>query len=371
MRSPASMPATMSVSIRSPTITVVSECASIRFRAERIIIGFGLPTKYGLRPVAAEIIAATAPVAGRSPSAEGPVTSGLVAMNRAPPWISRIACVIASNERGQIRLDALQEAIERDERLGVLPCCVVANLGTTSTGAIDPLNALADLCEAHQLWLHIDGAYGGFGWADERLRERYQGIERAHSLSLDSHKWLGVPYESGCLLVREQQALKEAFARPTPAYLTQVEDEHPHFSDLGMQTSRAPRALVLWAVLRSLGRAGVRRLVMRHRDLAVQLAAGIMRLPGMRILAPVDLSTVCFRYEPAWAQGDEQQIRACNHQLLREIQPEAFLSTTEICGHLALRACVLHPQTDWEDMRLVLDALSTAVARQESERGHA
>ncbi len=280
-------------------------------------------------------------------------------------------CVIASNERGQIRLDALQEAIERDERLGVLPCCVVANLGTTSTGAIDPLNALADLCEAHQLWLHIDGAYGGFGWADERLRERYQGIERAHSLSLDSHKWLGVPYESGCLLVREQQALKEAFARPTPAYLTQVEDEHPHFSDLGMQTSRAPRALVLWAVLRSLGRAGVRRLVMRHRDLAVQLAAGIMRLPGMRILAPVDLSTVCFRYEPAWAQGDEQQIRACNHQLLREIQPEAFLSTTEICGHLALRACVLHPQTDWEDMRLVLDALSTAVARQEAERGHA
>ena len=98
VRIPASIPATTSVSIRSPTMTVVSEWASIRFSALRIIIGFGLPTKYGLRPVAAEIIAATAPVAGRSPSRLGPVTSGLVAMNRAPPWISRTACVIASNE---------------------------------------------------------------------------------------------------------------------------------------------------------------------------------------------------------------------------------------------------------------------------------
>ncbi|HVU68399.1 MAG TPA: aminotransferase class I/II-fold pyridoxal phosphate-dependent enzyme [Ktedonobacteraceae bacterium] len=275
-------------------------------------------------------------------------------------------CVIASDDEGRMRLDVLQETMERDERLGILPCCVVATVGTTNTGAIDPLEALAEVCERHHLGLHVDGAYGGLGWVDERLRERYRGIERAHSLSLDGHKWLGVPYESGCLLVREQQALKEAFARPTPSYLKQVEDEHPHFSDLSAQVSRAPRALVLWAVLRSLGYAGVRSLVMRHRDLATLLAAGLVHLPGMRLLAPVELSTVCFRYEPAWAQGDEEHIRTCNQHLLRDLESTAFLSTTELHGQWALRACVLHPRTDWDDIRLFLDALPPALARQEA-----
>ncbi len=170
------------------------------------------------------------------------------------------------------------------------------------------------------------------------------------------------------MLVREQHALRETFARPTPAYLKQVEEAHPHFSDLGFQVSRAPRAFVLWAVLRALGRAGVRSLVMRHRDLAALLAAGIARLPGMRLLAPVELSTVCFRYEPAWAQGDEEQLRVSNQTLLHDIQQVAFLSTTEIQRKLALRACILHPHTDWDDIRLLLDALSTSIIRQEAER---
>jgi aromatic-L-amino-acid decarboxylase len=276
-------------------------------------------------------------------------------------------CVIASDEGGRIRLDLLQEAIERDERLGIFPCCVVGTVGTTNTGTIDPLHALADVCERHHLWLHLDGAYGGLGRVDERIRERYQGIERAHSLCLDGHKWLGVPYESGCLLVREQQTLSDTFARPTPAYLKHVE-EHPHFGDLGVQVSRAPRALVLWAVLRSLGHAGVRSLVMRHRDLAALLAAGIARVPGMRLLAPVELSTVCFRYEPVWAQGDEEQLQACNQHLLYDLASIGFLSTTEFHGQWALRACVLHPRTTLSDIHQLLEALRTGVTRMSGQR---
>jgi glutamate/tyrosine decarboxylase-like PLP-dependent enzyme len=271
---------------------------------------------------------------------------------------------IASNGRYQMEIDALRLAIQQDRRRGLLPLCAVGTCGTTSTGAIDPLDALADLCAGEDLWLHIDGAYGAFGWLDPRLRSRYQGIARADSLGVDAHKWLAAPYESGCLLVRSQQSLRDTFARPTPPYLHQVEDDHPHFSDLGLQLSRAPRALMLWVILRSLGREGIRDLVTNHRDLALELAQGIEGMAGMTVLAPVELTTVCFRYAPDALP--EAQIQQCNQELLATMQHSNLAFPTATTLHkqvFALRACVLHPRTTRADIHLFLRCLQRSVER--------
>lgn len=258
----------------------------------------------------------------------------------------------------QINIDELRRAIAWDRQSGRLPCCVIGNAGTTSTGSIDPLAALADLCAAERLWLHVDGAYGAFGILDERIKARYAGIERADSLAVDAHKWLAAPYESGCLLVRSAQALQDTFGRPAPAYVQPLE-EHPHFSECGLQLSRGPRALVLWVILRTLGREGVCALVTRARDLAALLAHEIAALPGMRVLAPVELSTVCFRAEPPELAGREEQIRACNQRLLQRVQQsqQAFLLPTMLRGQYALRACVLHPRTTRADIERLLALL--------------
>lgn len=264
----------------------------------------------------------------------------------------------------QIQLDALRQAIACDRQNGLLPCCVIGNAGTTSTGSIDPLEALADLCVDEQLWLHIDGAYGAFGILDERIKARYAGLERADSLAVDPHKWLAVPYESGCLLVRSRQALQDAFGRATPAYLQPME-EHLHFSEWGLQLSRGPRALVLWVVLRMLGKEGVRALVTRSRDLAALLAEEIAAIPGMRVLAPVELSTVCFRIEPPELAGQEEQIRACNQRLLQVVQQsqQAYPTATVLHGRYALRACVLHPRTGVADIEHLLTLLRSYATR--------
>jgi glutamate/tyrosine decarboxylase-like PLP-dependent enzyme len=258
----------------------------------------------------------------------------------------------------QIQPDELRQAIARDRQRGLLPCCVIGNAGTTSTGSIDPLEELADLCAAQRLWLHVDGAYGAFGVLDERIKARYTGIERADSLAVDGHKWLAAPYECGCLLVRSRQALQDAFGRVAPAYLQPLE-EHPHFSEWGLQLSRGPRALVLWVLLRTLGREGARALVTRSRDLAALLAREIAAIPGMRVLAPVELSTVCFRAEPAHLAGQEERIRACNQRLLQTLQQsqQAYPTATILHGQYALRACVLHPRTGVAEIERLLALL--------------
>jgi glutamate/tyrosine decarboxylase-like PLP-dependent enzyme len=270
----------------------------------------------------------------------------------------------------QIRVDELRQTIVQDRQDGKLPCCVIGNAGTTSTGSIDPLAALADLCAAERLWLHVDGAYGAFGVLDERIKACYAGIERADSLAVDAHKWLAVPYESGCLLVRSSQTLQDAFGRPAPAYVQPLE-EHPHFSEWGLQMSRGPRALVLWIVLRTLGREGARALVTRARDLAALLAREIAALPGMRVLAPIELSTVCFRAEPPELVGQEEQIRACNQRLLQRLQQsqQAYPMATMLHGQYALRACVLHPRTSVADIQQLLALLRLSTQEGESTGG--
>ena len=260
-------------------------------------------------------------------------------------------------------VDALREAIAADRRAGDVPMCVAASAGTVGTGAIDPLDAIADLCAREGLWFHVDGAYGALGALASARAPRFAGLGRADSLALDPHKWLSVPVECGCVLVRDGRLLREAFSL-VPPYLRTEEGKGfgglPWFSEYGVQQTRGFRALKLWMVLQHLGRAGVTALVERHLALAGQLASLVDATPTLERLAPVELSIVCFRYAPAALRSDAARLDALNKRVMEQIQSDgaAFVTNTAIGGRFALRACVLHYATTEDDVRGLVDVVT-------------
>jgi aromatic-L-amino-acid/L-tryptophan decarboxylase len=269
---------------------------------------------------------------------------------------------IPVDEQSRMDVDALRAAVADDRRAGHAPFGVAASAGTVGTGAIDPLEVIADVCAEHGLWLHVDGAYGALGILDPSRAARYAGLERADSLALDPHKWLSVPVECGAILVRDGALLRDAFSL-VPPYLRTEEGKGfgglPWFSEYGVQQTRGFRALKLWMVLQHLGRSGVARLVARHGALAESLARRVDAAPDLERVAPVELSIVCFRYvPPGWAVDDER-LDALNKRVMERVQAggQAFLTNTLVRGRFALRACVLHFDTDEPD----LDALVAAV----------
>jgi glutamate/tyrosine decarboxylase-like PLP-dependent enzyme len=276
-------------------------------------------------------------------------------------------------DRG-FRMDvaALKRAIAADRAAGRQPFCVVASAGTVNTGAIDPLDALADVCAANDLWLHVDGAYGAPGLLYEGAAASYRGLERADSIAMDPHKWLAVPVECGAVLVRSEPLLRDTFSL-VPSYLRVPQDRGfgnlPWFSEYGFQQTRGNRALKLFVTLSQLGRAGARQLVTRHCLLAQRLAQRVQAHPALELLADVPLSIVCFRYRPADrradSDGDEaarDALNALNRELLNVLveQGRVFLSGTLLRGCFALRACVLHHATTEADIDAVIDAVVDA-----------
>jgi len=236
------------------------------------------------------------------------------------------------------------------------------------TGAIDPLDALADLCAAERLWLHVDGAYGAVGAAVPSLRARYAGLARADSIALDPHKWLSVPVECGAVFVRDGRLLREAFSL-VPAYLRTDPDRGfgglPWYSEYGIQQTRGFRALKLWMTLQHLGRDGVRHLIGRHLALAAHLARLVDTAPGLERLAAVELSIVCFRYVPERLRGDERALDALNKRVMEDVQASgrAFLTQATLGGRFALRACVLHYATTEADLAALVNAVRETGAR--------
>lgn len=267
--------------------------------------------------------------------------------------------VIPTRQDLTIDVEALRSAIAEDRAAGKQPFCVVANAGTVNTGAIDPFDTLADLCEQERLWLHVDGAYGAVGILDKRVVGRYRGMDRAHSLALDPHKWLSIPYECGCAIVRDATNLRNTFSL-IPSYLRTEEGKGfgglPWFSEYGFQQTRGFRALKLWMTLQHAGRKGLEALVTRHNDLAQYLAGLVDAASDMERMAPVELSIVCFRYIPAALQGDEKRLDVLNKHIMEEIQAggEAFVTGTTLSGHFVLRACILHYETGEDDLVALL-----------------
>jgi aromatic-L-amino-acid/L-tryptophan decarboxylase len=273
----------------------------------------------------------------------------------------------------EFRMDvqALREAIRSDRAAGLMPFCAAASAGTVSTGAIDPLDEIADVCAEQGLWFHVDGAYGAFGVLDRHRSARFEGLARADSLALDPHKWLSVPVECGCVVVRDGVTLREAFSL-VPPYLRTEEGKGfgglPWFSEYGFQQTRGFRALKVWMLLQHLGRTGVERLVGRHIALAEHLAALVDQSPDLERLAPVELSIVCFRVVPPARRGDAAALDALNKRVMEQIQAAgtAFLTGTVLRGRFALRAGILHYDTTEEDVATLLDAVRTTTRDVES-----
>ena len=263
--------------------------------------------------------------------------------------------VIPTHSDLTMDVEALKVAIAADRVAGKQPFCVVASAGTVNTGAIDPLNALADVCDQEQLWLHVDGAYGAVGVLDKRLAGRYRGMERAQSLALDPHKWLSIPYECGCAIVRDATNLRNTFSL-VPSYIRTEEGKGfgglPWFSEYGFQQTRGFRALKLWMTLQHAGRSGLESLVARHNDLAHYLARLVDDASDMERMAEVNLSIVCFRYVPPVLQGNQEQLDVLNKRIMEAVQSggEAFLTGTTLHSHFVLRACILHYETREDDL---------------------
>jgi glutamate/tyrosine decarboxylase-like PLP-dependent enzyme len=259
-------------------------------------------------------------------------------------------------------LQALSDAIAEDRAAGLRPFCVAASAGTVSTGAIDPLSEIADLCEREGLWFHVDGAIGAVGILDEELADRFAGMERADSLALDPHKWLSVPVECGCAMVRDGKLLRDTFSL-VPPYVRTEEGKGigglPWYSEYGFQQSRGFRALKLWMTLLQLGRDGVADLVKRQNRLALRLAELVDSAGDLERSAPVVLSIVCFRFVPEALRGDDAKLDALNKAIMEEVQAggEVFLTQAVLHGRFVLRANVMHYGTMESDLVALIEVV--------------
>lgn len=256
-------------------------------------------------------------------------------------------------------LAALKAQIAADRAAGLYPIGIAASAGTVNTGAIDPLNDIADICAAENLWFHIDGAYGGFGILAEQTQGLYEGIARADSLAIDPHKWLYVPVECGCVLVRDAEAMRNTFSL-VPPYLRD-DKALPWFSEFGIQQTRGFKALKLWMVLQQIGTNGYRQLISRDIQLARSLQAKIRARPDFELVTTGPLSITCFRYAPPGVSD----LDTLNKNLVAPVIAEggAFLTSTQIDDKLVLRACIVNFRTTEADLGMLLNIIAEAGQR--------
>jgi glutamate/tyrosine decarboxylase-like PLP-dependent enzyme len=243
---------------------------------------------------------------------------------------------------------ALDAALTRDIREGRTPVAVIASAGTVNTGAIDPLDAIADICGAHGVWLHVDGAYGAPAILTGRYAGALSAIARADSVATDPHKWMFVPIEAGLVLIKDAAATRAAYAHDPPYLRTDGDPQGvtgpPWFSEFGLQQTRGFRALKVWASISHLGRAGYRAAIEHTLAMADQLAAQVRGAPELALWEPTSLSIVCFRYV-----GDHTlsltALDAVNRALCTELQLSGavFPTSTVLGDRTYVRSCNVHP----------------------------
>jgi aromatic-L-amino-acid/L-tryptophan decarboxylase len=252
----------------------------------------------------------------------------------------------------RMRADLLARAVKEDRDRGLLPFSVVGSAGTTNTGSVDPLHAIADIAGEFGLWFHVDAAYGGFAVLTDRGRALLAGIERADSVTLDPHKWLFVPFECGCLLARNPSRLVDAF-RILPEYLRDVETggEEVNFADYGEQLTRYTRAFKVWVSVNYFGLGAIRSAIDTGINLA-RHAEDLMRAdPRFEILSPAQLGIICFRVHPAGVD-DPDRLNRLNEEINQRVVSAGrhFISSTRLDGRYSLRICVLGFRTTQDDI---------------------
>lgn len=265
---------------------------------------------------------------------------------------------IAVNERFEMIPEALAEAIEEDIEAGYAPICVIPTIGTTSSSSVDPVDAVADICEKHGVWLHVDAAYAGSAAIVPELQHYFKGWERADSIVTNPHKWLFTPFDLSVLYCRDLDDLKNAFSL-VPEYLrTSDESTVKNGMDYGIQLGRRFRALKLWFVIRYFGREGLIGRIREHCRLARLFASWVEESPNFELLAPVPFALVCFRARPDGV-GDLDEL---NDRIMNEINTsgEAYLSHTKLNGIFTLRLSVGSIRVEEHHLKKVWNLLKIA-----------
>lgn len=268
---------------------------------------------------------------------------------------------IATDEEHRLRSDILAEAIETDLAAGDRPVAVVATVGTTATNGIDPVPAIADLCERHGLWLHVDAAYGGAMGIVPEYRWVLDGCARADSFVVNPHKWLMVPMDCSALYCRDIEGLRRAFSLVPPYLMTPEQGHASSLMDYGPAMGRRFRALKLWMVLRYFGVEGMIDRIRHHVELAKLFATWIDAAPQWERLAPVPMSTVVYRHRPS-GLGAPEDLNAHNRTILERVNREGtvFLSHAELEGTFALRLTIGNAGTHREHVEAAWEALQRA-----------
>ena len=260
---------------------------------------------------------------------------------------------------------ALDAALAADRSAGMLPMAVVASAGTVSTGAIDPLDEIADVCERHRVWLHVDGSYGAPALLTARYHDQLRGMSRGDSVAVDPHKWLSIPVDAGAVLVRNAEAMRAAFSL-VPAYLRTDGGPGgvggpPWWSEYGFEQTRPFRALKLWMAQQQYGRAGYRNAIERDLSHADRLADRVRQRPELELRTSRSLSIVCFRYAPERLHADRPRLDRINEALMARLQRDgrAFLTGTVVDGVFWLRACFVNYRTSADDVDAVAPLVAT------------
>jgi glutamate/tyrosine decarboxylase-like PLP-dependent enzyme len=264
------------------------------------------------------------------------------------------------NEDYTIDLEALEQQIVADRAAGMVPFCVIATAGTINTGAIDDMSAIADLCARENLWFHVDGAIGAVAVLAENVRDQLAGMERADSIALDLHKWMHIPFEAGCVVVRDSSAHRDSFAL-VPEYLQRDEDGgglasgSVWFSDYGLQLTRQFRALKVWMSIKEHGLARFGRMIARNVEQAHYLGRLVEQAPELELTGPIGLDIVCFRYNPGGF--DTEALNRLNRNLLNKLQQGgvAAPSYTTLNGAYCLRVAISNHRSRFEDFDLMVE----------------
>ena len=265
--------------------------------------------------------------------------------------------LIPVNKDFQMDLATLEAAIKTDRGKGLKAFCVVGNAGTVNTGAIDDLQAISEIAKREKIWFHVDGAFGAWGYITQNLQQALRGMENADSLSFDLHKWLYVPYDAGCTLVRSEKAHREAFSL-TPAYLSRgdrgINQGTVWFSDYTIELSRSFRALKVWMSLKEHGLNKYRQMIQKNIDQAKFLADLVTKSQDLELLAPVPMNIVCFRYKDSKLKAKE--LNDLNAEILVRLQESgvAAPSSTVIHGHFAIRVAISNHRSLTEDFRILV-----------------
>jgi len=269
---------------------------------------------------------------------------------------------IAVNDKNEINVQILEETIREDIASGFKPICIIANAGTTNTGAIDDLNALADICEREKIWFHVDGAFGALVAITDDYKHLVEGMERADSLAFDLHKWMYMPFEAACVLIRDFEDHMNTFT-VSPDYLSHMPrglagGEHAWFGDMGLQLTRGFKALKIWMSIKAYGLDHFARQIEQDIKHAKYLAALIEKHENFELLDNIPLNIVCFRYINS--NLADESLDEFNNEIILRLHERglAVPSYTKLRGKFALRVSITNHRSTRKDFDFLLEKIS-------------